>query len=186
MTPARTLRLGVLLLLATVLSVGCRKMTGQQAQAPTNTASPTQKGPAPKPPVNPPPRPGGGGGVPGGGGGVMAVRTAAERQRAANDLKQIGLFYKQYELENSRPPANQQEFISYIQRDGRKIADEINKGIYLVYWNVGPNSLPAGASNTVLAYDVDVPMQGGWVVMADGSQRRVTAQEFASIAKPGQ
>jgi hypothetical protein len=41
----------------------------------------------------------------------------------------------------------------------------------------------AGPSNTVLAYEKDVPARGGLVLMGDASTRRMTAQEFAQAPK---
>jgi hypothetical protein len=170
-----------LIVLAPVGTSGCRK-TKQAAQtvpATTVPAPPRTVTPAPPAP------PAGGTVIPGGGGGVMAGRNLAEKQRAGNDLRQIAQVYIQYELDMGRPPANAQEFINYIQRDAAKIARAIQDGWYIVYWNVRPSQLPSGSSNTVLAYDTDTPSQGGWVAMADGTAKRMTAQEFAAAPKAG-
>ena len=42
-----------------------------------------------------------------------------------------------------------------------------------------------GTSNTVLAHEKDVPTKGGWALYADGSTKKLTADEFkkATLAK---
>jgi hypothetical protein len=183
-----------ILIAAALLAGGCRKSKQQaQATAPATPAPGAGGGAGAVAGVDmpqaaqPAPRPGGGGReVSGGGGGaVMAVRKAVDREKAANDLKQIALFYQQFAQENGHPPANLQEFLGYMQRDAGKIAQALKDGWYVVYWNVRIDQLPSGASNTVLAYEKEVPKEGGWVQMADTSGRRMTAQEFAAAPKAG-
>jgi hypothetical protein len=180
------------LIAAAVLAGGCRKPKQQaQATAPVAPAPGAGGGAAgvagvDVPPA-PAPRPGGGGReVSGGGGGaVMAVRKAVDREKAANDLHNIGLFYQQFADANGKPPANLQDFLGYIQRDSREIAQRLQDGWYVIYWNVNFANLPDGTSNTILAYEKETPTTGGMVVMADQSTRRMTAQEFAATAKAG-
>ncbi len=45
--------------------------------------------------------------------------------------------------------------------------------------------MPAGTSNTVLAYAKDVPEKGGWVLMGDGTARQMTPEEFKKAPKAG-
>jgi hypothetical protein len=123
--------------------------------------------------------------IPGNGPGINGGRGAGERTKIANDLHQIGLFYKQFEAENGQSPANMQAFLDYIRNDSNKIAAEIQNGTIVVYWNVPTSALPNGASNTVLGYDALVPQNGGWVLMADGTEQRMTAQDFAKAPKAG-
>jgi hypothetical protein len=116
----------------------------------------------------------------------MAVRGAVERMRAANELSQLALYYQQYETGNNQPPANLEQLLGLIGNDHPKLVDGLKKGWYVVFWNVRPSNLPAGASNTILAYDEDTPKKGGWVIMADYSKARMMdAQEFAAAPKAG-
>ena len=75
------------------------------------------------------------------------VRQGAERQKAKGILENLGLFYQQYNTENGRWPANQQEFISYIQRDAPHVVEALKNGYFVVFWNTQPDS------NTILAYE---------------------------------
>ena len=42
---------------------------------------------------------------------------------------------------------------------------------------------PAGTAKTILAYEKDVPASGGLVLMAEGSVRSMTADEFKKTPK---
>ncbi len=162
------LRIGLLLLLALTLSMGCNRKARKAAGT---TAATTSSG----------------GSVvvqPGAGPGVMQVRKAAERPGNLNDLSQIALAYRQYQDTYNRPPANAQELLSFLQVSG-KLGKLLQEGVYVVYWNANLNTLPAGPSNTILAYTRETPTEDGMVVMADGTARRMTAQEFAATPKAG-
>ena len=182
MKRALILRLGLVILLALLVSPGCHKKAKYTGDSSTPAAQPTGGGA--------PATPGGGGGSlvsPGAGGAVMQVRSAFERQRAAQELHQLALFYQGYEVDHDgQPPANLEQLLGHIRNEHPKLVDGLKKGWYVVYWNVRPNNLPAGAANTILAYDEDAPKKGGWVVMADYSQARMmTPQEFAAAPKAG-
>jgi hypothetical protein len=172
------LLLGIVVVALAALSAGCPK------QAATLPANP---GPQPGQPGGPPQQgpKGADALIPGNGPGINGGRGAGERTKLANDLHQIGLFYKQYEAENGQAPANMQAFLDYIRNDSNKIAASIQNGTIIVYWNVRSSALPSGASNTVLGYDAAVPRSGGWVLMADGTEQRITAEDFAKAPKAG-
>jgi hypothetical protein len=159
----------VILALA-VLSLGC------PPPAPTQPANQGQQQQGPK---------GADALIPGNGPGINGGRGAGERTKIANDLQQVGISYKLYEDENGQGPANMQVFLDYIRTDPNKLRASIQDGTIILYWNVRTSTLPNGASNTVLGYDSAVPKSGGWVLMADGSQQRMTAQDFAKAPKAG-
>src|SRR5262249_34812026 len=73
------------------------------------------------------------------------VRQGAERQKAKGILVNIGQFYQQYNTENGRWPANQEEFIAYIQRDAPHVVEALKNGYFVVVWGAQPDS------NTILA-----------------------------------
>ncbi len=52
-----------------------------------------------------------------------------------------------------------------------------------MYWGVGLSD-SAEAASTVLAYQKDVPEQGGEVLMQNGTAKKMTADEFKAAAKP--
>jgi hypothetical protein len=58
-------------------------------------------------------------------------------------------------------------------------ANALKGGKYLMVWGV--NSKDSG---TLLAYEKEVPTQGGTVLMADGSLRTMSAEEFKAAKKP--
>jgi hypothetical protein len=108
---------------------------------------------------------------------------AVGRHEVATDLGQISKWYM-IEATTGTVPRGLQD-LTDLKRDLPRVHKAIEEGLYVVCWGADPNRAPAGTTNTVLAYDKDVPEKGGVVAFLDGSIRTVTAQEFAGFDKPG-
>ena len=116
---------------------------------------------------------GGGGGKDGGGGG------AGGDPAVANDLKQIGLAYHSYnDKYRGKGPPNAEALQEFL---GGNIAayQALKDGRYVFLWNARLLD-NVGGPEVVLAYQKDVPSQGGLVLFMDGSTRNLTADEFKS------
>jgi hypothetical protein len=108
--------------------------------------------------------------------------------QAVNDLKVIGLGFHNFNDTFARGPKDADELKKFIE-DGSKTAyPGLKDGRYVFLWNVGLRDLMkgTGVSNTVVAYEKDVPARGGPVLMGDASVRTMSAEEFknATLAKP--
>jgi hypothetical protein len=102
------------------------------------------------------------------------VQRGKDLQKIRNDLGQLAKLYQTYSIDVGRPPADQEAFIKYIQRDARHIAQDIQDGKYVVIWGVQSLS-----SNTVLAYEKDVDLRGNQVVvMGDATVSSMTPQQL--------
>jgi hypothetical protein len=111
------------------------------------------------------------------------VQEAAARTKRSNQLKSIGLAYHNCNDQNKKGPANADELAKFGALPDEVAA--VKTGEIVVQWNaVIPGSFPAGAGETVLAYEKDVPTKGGMVLMGDATVRTMTAQEFGAAAKP--
>lgn len=106
---------------------------------------------------------------------------AAGRLVPENDLGQFAKYYLAEAI--GRPPQSLAD-LPELRRDMPKAYPAFVDGRYVVVWGVDPNRAPAGASQTVLAYEKAAPEKGGVVAFLDGSVRNVTAQEFQTFAKP--
>jgi hypothetical protein len=95
------------------------------------------------------------------------------------ELNQLYECYQHHIKSEQKPPAKQGDLLKK-QYEGVYPAaiDAVKKGKYAVVWNVNDKG-----SGTVLAYEKDAPTQGGRVLMADGSVRTMSADEFKA-AKP--
>jgi hypothetical protein len=107
---------------------------------------------------------------------------SAGRVVPENDLGQFAKMYLADAI--SRVPRSLAEMPD-LRRDLSKAYPAFVDGRYVVVWGADPNRAPAGASQTVLAYEKATPVKGGVVVFLDGSVRNVTAQEFQAFAKGG-
>jgi hypothetical protein len=97
-------------------------------------------------------------------------------------LREVGRCYQIAADTNLRPPASLDDL--GLKQAAPILHQAIADGRIIVYWKANLTNAPAGSSNTILAYDADVPTKGGAVVMLDGSARRMTADEFKDAAKP--
>jgi hypothetical protein len=117
-----------------------------------------------------------------------SVRQAAQRQKNANDLKQIALAYFNYCDANKKGPAKAEDLLLYVENDTLLV--QKMKSDYTFIWGVNVNDMRQfaenGTSQTVLGYETTVPTSGGQVVMCDGMVKIMTAAEFkaAPQAKP--
>jgi hypothetical protein len=115
---------------------------------------------------------------------VLGPFPGAKRVIDEIELKELGLSYMSATAINGKPPANAEEL--GLKQENPKLYQAIADGHIIVYWKASPTNAPAGTSNTILAYDADVPTKGGAVVMMDGSPRKMTAEEFKAAPKAGQ
>jgi hypothetical protein len=98
----------------------------------------------------------------------------------SNDLRGFGQIYTQYCLTNGRPPMKLED-MEDLMREAAQVQRMIQSGEYVVNWGLDPQ----GNANSVLAYQKDVPMKGGVVVLGDGSVHNMSLQEFQSANKGG-
>jgi hypothetical protein len=149
-------RLGWLLLAAVLLPVGCRKATPPSSPAPKDESIDTGRR-------------------------VGGAFPSVGRLNPSIDLKDLALQY-QTQADTGNPPKKLEDLADY-QRTNSKVYQAIKEGHYIVLWGSDPARAQAGTTNTVLAYEKDVPTKGGVVVFLDGNVRPVTAQEFQTLAK---
>jgi hypothetical protein len=117
---------------------------------------------------------------------ALAVSVPARAGVAdANDLKQIGLAYHTYYGNHFKPPGTLQNLAPFLGKN-EKLLNLLKNEDVILFYNTNLTELPAGQSQTVLAYNKDVPAKGGWVVMADGrSVKKMSAADFMKAAKGG-
>ena len=121
---------------------------------------------------------------------LTVVLVLAGGGRAAdvttNDLKQIGLAYHRLQRRHQQAPAKAEDLVPYFE-NSKKLLDHLKSGRIVFLYNVRLVQIAnmGGTSNVVLAYVKDAPTKGGLVLMADGSVRKMTADEFKKATKAG-
>jgi hypothetical protein len=175
-------RTACFLALAGLLVLGGCNRGGKQAKstAPEKEEGWNARGPYQPPPNAETPKRGG---VRGDGDMVAAagqnVRQGAERQKAKGILSNIGTFYQQYQAENGRWPASQNEFVSYIQRDAPHVVEALKQGYFVVNWNSEPTS------NSILAYEKTSYAGARTVLQGTKSIVVMPDAEFNQLVKSG-
>jgi hypothetical protein len=113
---------------------------------------------------------------------------AQARQRRANELRRIGIAYHALNDAAMRGPSRAEDLAPYFENDP-ELLGLLKSGDVVFQYGVSVRDIVAGdhsTSDTVLAYEKDVPTRGGLALMADGSTKDMTPDEFrrATLAKP--
>jgi hypothetical protein len=102
-------------------------------------------------------------------------------ERTANDLRQIGLAYHGYCDAQRKGPASEKDLAPYYENSER-LSGALRSGRYVFLWGVSVMDL-GKRTYVVIGYEKDVPTSGGYVLFANASVRKMSAQEFQSAAK---
>ena len=120
---------------------------------------------------------GGGGGKGGDGGGSGGGKSGDPA--VANDLKQIGLAFLNYDSEyRGKGPPDADALKKFLEGDTPAYRG-LKDGRYVFIWNARLLD-NTGEPQAILAYQKDVPSQGGVVLFVDASTRYMTPDEFKS------
>jgi hypothetical protein len=107
----------------------------------------------------------------------QSLKQMISSKSVPNDIRQLALLYRTYSLDFNRPPASLAEFKAYIQRDARKLASQLDEGLYVVVWNVRDLS-----SNSLIAYESKPDEQGvRLVAMGDGDVQKKDNETFQRL-----
>jgi hypothetical protein len=64
-----------------------------------------------------------------------------------------------------------------------QLRSDIQSGLFVVFWGVSLEQSAAENDRFVLGYEVDVPQNGGLVLLGGGTVRQVSADEFAQLGR---
>jgi hypothetical protein len=153
-------RLRSVLPLAALLALaGCKEEAGKQGDAKQGAAPPAAPGGPSRQDIRT---------------GVGKMLPSVQRGFAELDLQNIAKLYAADALAGMAP--KKIEDLKGI--DGRTI-QAVKSGQYVVLWGASPNS----PGNAVVAYEKDVPTQGGMVATLTGAVTRMSPQEFQAAPK---
>lgn len=114
-------------------------------------------------------------------GGGQSLPKLISRQSVPTELKQIALFYNQFNADNNRSPKDLQEYEWYIRQEAPRLALMLKGSSYTIVWNVAKSS----SSSAVIAYETELDPEGKrYVVMGDGSVKKMTDAELKEALKP--
>jgi len=109
---------------------------------------------------------------------TTSYRARVDRIERRNELRNIGLFYQQYNLTFNRPPKTVQDFTQYI-KEAPGIVQAINEKYYFIVVGVRE-----GGSN-IVAYEFDPDQHGmhGVAEMGGRAHDDMTSQELVAQLK---
>lgn len=105
-----------------------------------------------------------------------------DEQRYKSVLDELFAMYSGHVKTKQKPP---QKASDLTQKDNQTIypagVQGLQSGEYVVLFGTDLNASP----DAVLAYHKNVPNEGGWVVLANGTVKHMTADEFKAAPKAG-
>jgi hypothetical protein len=119
--------------------------------------------------------------------GCGSLKQAAERQKATNELKQVGLAWHNYYDANARCPAKPEDLFPFLDGPTSAASQALKSGRFVLVWDVNLPELrktPAGMGGAAVGWASETPTSGGLVLMADGTVKTVTAAEYQALARP--
>jgi len=114
--------------------------------------------------------------------GSPQVPTEAEVPAQQRELTDLNEAYRVYLDQKKQPPGRAADLRAYAPAFPL-VKAFMNQTKYAVLWGTNPEIMP-DAAGTVLAYETTTPAQGGWALMADGSVKQLSAEEFQAARKP--
>lgn len=104
------------------------------------------------------------------------------------DLENFGEMYRMVSLATGKPPRNLND-VKQAEAGLTGGLTQLTEGNFVVFWGTPLTDLGEEAgrvpSDKVLAYEKQVPEQGGHVLLLDRTIKKVTADEFKSMPKAG-
>jgi hypothetical protein len=107
---------------------------------------------------------------------VQNVRASAYRPMRQNELRQIATYFKNFELDNNRAPRTDEEFINYIQREARDLAEAVKEKYYVLNLKVNMRE-----ASSVVAYEALTDAGGHQTVRVDASVAAVPVDELRKL-----
>ena len=109
-----------------------------------------------------------------------------EKMFVEQDLKIIVLAYVNYYDETKKGPTKAEDLAPYFEND-KRLLETLKSGQIQFRYNVGVVDIvkTTGVAKTILAYEKDLPTKGGYAVFADGSVKKLTAEEFKKTPLAG-
>lgn len=112
---------------------------------------------------------------------MQKARVAAQRQNLMNDLKQIGIARINYHDVNGRFPN------SWAELQSLGIPPEFQQKLeaegYTTVFGMKFSEMTNGTSRFMVVFRRDAAQKGGVVLLADGSVRQITPEEFNEFWK---
>ncbi len=107
-------------------------------------------------------------------------KSDPKMQQQETELKDIHEIYYHY-LRSQQKPPGQLSHLTAKEYEGIYPAavGALQKGKYLIVWGVTGKE-----AGSLLAYEKDAPTQGGTVLMADGTVKTLSAEEFKAAKGP--
>jgi len=101
---------------------------------------------------------------------------------AEEDFRELAGVYEYIAAMKESPPPSLDELRLNHSEPLQMVIPRIESGDYVIFWGVG-RSTSGSDAEAVLAYEKNAAQSGGVVLLRNGTVKRVSSQEFASMRK---
>jgi hypothetical protein len=106
--------------------------------------------------------------------------VAPKAQSADASLNELAQLFQAFAQEKKRPPKDMADLAS-ITPEPPAATLGIQEGKIVVLW--GGSYVTGSAGSVILAHETAAPTKGGYVLLQDGTVKKMTAAEFQSAPK---
>jgi hypothetical protein len=114
-------------------------------------------------------------------GGCSGSGKSGHNPTEKDKLQEIAQMLRTVESDKTRPPARLAD-LGAVEPMLPTSAQSLRSGDIVYVWGARLSS-GGNASSTVLAYEKKAATEGGWVLMQDGTVKKLSAAEFAGAPK---
>ncbi len=113
--------------------------------------------------------------------------AVAELAAAPASLLELGDLLRSAAGANGRPPTGPSD-LDAKQHLFPQAYKAVKNGDVVVLWGAPPKgegAIEKGEGNDIIAYEKNVPTEGGWVLLSAGSVKKMSAADFNAAPKAG-
>lgn len=114
--------------------------------------------------------------------GCSSQKPGDQPPTRSDELQQTANMLRDFTATSNRGPANVGE-LARFQNEYPFGYSQVKAGEIDIVWGARMGGEGGGGSEGIIAYEKKAPTEGGWVLLANGTVKQMSASEFSSAPK---